>query len=158
MRKIHWKKLIVSLILPQCVGGVGSIFVRESVMTWYQQLTKPSLTPPGWVFAPVWTTLYLLMGLSFYLVLVSTQSDVKRRIAAVFFCAHLAVNALWSILFFGLRSPFLALIDIVVLLGMITLLVRIFWSINRWAGVMLVPYLSWVAFASFLNYGIWKMN
>lgn len=148
----------MALILPQCAGALGGFFSRESVASWYQQLVKPPLTPPGWVFAPVWGLLYILMGLAFYFVLTERQTDTRRRKAAVFFCAHLALNALWSFLFFGLRSPVLALVDIVVLWVMIVLLVRLFWDIRRLAGAMLLPYLAWVSFAMFLNYGIWRLN
>lgn len=158
MVKMNWKKLLVAMILPQFAGVIGSVFTRESVATWYQQLNKPLLTPPSWVFAPVWTTLFLLMGWSFYLILVSGQGKTGRATAISLFCVHLAVNTLWSFLFFGLRSPFWAFIDIIVLWGMIALLVRIFWGINRWAGAMLIPYLLWVSFAFFLNYGLWMMN
>lgn len=158
MRKIYWKRLIVALALPQCAGGLGAVFTRESVATWYRQLAKPQLNPPSWVFAPVWTALFLLMGLAFYLVLVSTRSGEKRRAGVILFCAHLAVNTLWSILFFGLRSPFWAFIDIIVLWIMIVLLILIFRAIDRLAGFLLIPYWLWVSFAAYLNYTVWKMN
>ncbi|MBN2144446.1 MAG: tryptophan-rich sensory protein [Candidatus Aureabacteria bacterium] len=158
MRKIHFKKLMAALVLPQLAGSLGAIFTRESVETWYQQLIKPSLNPPSWVFAPVWTTLFLLMGFAFYLVWVSPQDNARRKTGLSLFCLHLGVNTLWSFLFFGLQSPFWAFMDIIVLWIMITLLVRIFWSLDLWAGVMLVPYLLWVSFAAFLNYEIWRMN
>ncbi len=158
MKKMNWKKFLIALILPQCAGAVGSIFTRESVATWYPQLNRPLFTPPSWVFAPVWTTLFLLMGWAFFLILSSDHEKTRRGIAISLFCIHLAVNILWSFFFFGLRSPFWAFVDISILWGMIALLVRIFWGINRWAGVMLVPYFLWVSFASFLNYGLWRMN
>ncbi len=158
MGKIHFKKLAIALILPQLAGGLGAIFTKETVSTWYQQLIKPSLNPPSWVFAPVWSTLFLLLGLAFYLVWVSPDNTPKRKTALFLFCVHLGVNTLWSFLFFGLRSPFWAFIDILVLWGMITLLVRIFWCVDPRAGIMLIPYLLWVSFASLLNYKIWRLN
>ena len=158
MNKTHWPKLILALIVPQCAGFIGSIFTRESVATWYQGLVKPTFSPPGWIFAPVWISLYFLMGLAFYFVLVSIGDNAKRRTAVVLFCVQLAVNTAWSYLFFGLHSPFWAFIDIIVLWAMITFLIRVFWGIDRLAGAMLVPYWLWVSFAGLLNYGIWMMN
>jgi translocator protein len=158
MKKINLNKFVIALILPQLAGALGAIFTRESVMTWYQKLIKPSFNPPAWVFAPVWTGLFFLMGLAFYIIWVSSENIARRNTALTIFCVHLGVNTLWSFLFFGLRSPFWAFIDIMVLLSLIIVLVRLFWSLDRWAGIMLVPYLLWVAFASFLNYEIGCLN
>lgn len=158
MKKNHWPTLAAALALPPCTGAIGAFFTKESVTTWYPALLKPPLTPPSWVFAPVWTLLYILMGLAFYLVLISDAERTKRKLAISLFCAHLGVNVLWSFLFFGLRNPFWALVDIAVLWIMIAFLLRIFSRINRLAATMLLPYFLWVSFASFLNYAIWRMN
>lgn len=137
---------------------MGGLFSVENVRVWYPTLLKPSFTPPGWVFGPVWVMLYLMMGLAFFLVLVSGGNREKVRPAAILFCVHLLVNALWSAFFFGLRSPFLAFLDIIILWSMITVLVPVFWSISRLAGVLMIPYWLWVSFAGALNYAIWRMN
>ncbi len=158
MIKYPWLKFIVALILPQLAGAIGGFFSAANVPTWYQTLIKPSFTPPGWIFGPVWGMLYLMMGLAFFFVLISEQGKDKLRFVSGLFCLHLLFNTLWSILFFGLRNPLLAFVDIVVLWLMITGLVFLFWSINKLAGALLVPYWLWVSFASVLNYAIWQLN
>jgi len=150
--------LIAALILPQAAGAIGGFFSAANVPAWYQTLLKPSFTPPGWIFGPVWEMLYLMMGGAFFFILISQQNKDKVRFAAGLFCFHLLVNTLWSILFFGLHNPLLAFIDIVVLWLMVTALVFVFWRISRVAGALMVPYWFWVSFASVLNYSIWKMN
>jgi translocator protein len=158
MVKSKWLKLIVALLLPQVAGAIGGFFSAANVPTWYQTLLKPAFTPPGWVFGPVWGMLYLMMGLAFFFVLISEQNKDSRRFVAGLFGVHLLLNTLWSILFFGLRNPFLAFIDIIVLWLMITALVFVFWNIKKLAGMLMIPYWLWVSFASVLNYSIWKMN
>ena len=158
MVKFPWLKLIVALILPQLAGAVGGFFSAASVLTWYPILLKPSFTPPGWIFGPVWGILYVMMGLALFFVLISGQGKDKVRFAVGFFCVHLFINTLWSILFFGLRDPFLAFIDIIILWLMIAALVFIFWRIRKFAGALMIPYWLWVSFAGVLNYTIWKMN
>ncbi|MBF0388094.1 MAG: tryptophan-rich sensory protein [Candidatus Omnitrophica bacterium] len=158
MSRPHWLKLIAALILPQAAGAIGGFFSATNVPTWYPTLLKPSFTPPGWIFGPVWGMLYLMMGVAFFFVLISEQSKDKVRFAAGLFCVHLLLNTLWSILFFGMRNPFLAFIDIIVLWLMITALFFIFWRIRRLAGALMIPYWLWVSFAGVLNYSIWRMN
>lgn len=145
-------KLIISLLLPQLAGLVGSLFTFSAIPTWYATLNKPSFSPPNWIFGPVWTILYILMGISLYLV----WSKGKRGVALFKF--HLVINSSWSIVFFGLRSPFLGLIVIVVLWITILALIRIFWKINKLASVLLWPYLAWVSFATVLNFAILILN
>lgn len=145
-------KLIISLLLPQLAGLVGSLFTFSAIPTWYATLNKPSFSPPNWIFGPVWTTLYILMGISLYLV----WSKGKRGVALFKF--QLVINALWSILFFGLRSPILGLITIIILWTMILALIKIFWKIDKTASVLLWPYLAWVSFASVLNLAILLLN
>lgn len=145
-------KLFISLLLPQLAGFVGSIFTISAIPAWYATLNKPSFSPPNWLFGPVWTTLYILMGISLYLVW------SKGKQGLMLFKLHLVVNALWSILFFGLRSPILGLVAIIILWIMILALVKIFWKIDRLASILLWPYLVWVSFATVLNFAILVLN
>jgi tryptophan-rich sensory protein len=124
---------------------------------WYGQLNKPSWTPPGWVFAPVWTILYLTMGLSLWLFWQTSRSRERGGALAVFF-VQLALNAAWSWLFFGLHSPLLALFGISMLWGTLVATIIAFWRQHAAAGILLLPYLGWVSFASCLNLEIWQLN
>lgn len=155
MKKIY--KLIISLLIPQLAGGVGSIFTASSVGGWYQTITKSPLNPPGWIFAPVWTALFLLMGYSLYMIWTSENAMDKKK-AYWIFGAQLALNTLWSVFFFGLQNPGLAFFEIIILWLAILANIIVFYQINRWAGYLLVPYLAWVSFAAYLNYSIWKLN
>lgn len=136
---------------------MGSVFTTSAIPTWYATLNKPSFAPPNWVFAPVWTTLYILMGVALYLGL-SGKGKGERKKAVRIFALQLILNVLWSLLFFGMRNPTLALIDIVALWIAIFLTIKSFSKINKWAGYLLVPYFLWVSFASFLNLFIVILN
>lgn len=146
------KPAMLILFIAICLGagGIGSIFTASSIPSWYATLIKPSFSPPNWIFAPVWTILYILMGISAYLV---RKSNVVKL-----FWVHLAVNIIWSFLFFGLKSPISGLICILVLWSLIAVLIYKFSKINKWAAYLLYPYLAWVTFATFLNYNIWILN
>lgn len=137
-------------------GYIGSMSTFENIPTWYAALTKPSWTPPNWVFGPVWTTLYVLMGSAAALVWNSRKS--RRRNAVVFFLAHLVVNAAWSIVFFGQQDPGTALWIIAVLWIMIATMMVWFWRFSHLATYLLVPYLAWVSYASTLNAGVYFLN
>ena len=146
-------------------GVIGSIFTSESVSTWYQTIEKPSFSPPNWLFGPVWTTLYVLMGISLFLIWRATSTTTfpedrrDRKIAAfIAFGSQLILNVLWSFLFFGLRSPQLAFAEIVILLISIVVTIVIFSKISWLAAVLMMPYAGWVTFASFLNLQIWLLN
>ncbi|MFZ5982645.1 MAG: TspO/MBR family protein [Patescibacteria group bacterium] len=154
MKKIY--KLIISLLIPQLAGGLGSLFTASSVGEWYQTIEKSPLNPPGWVFGPVWTTLFLLMGYALYLVW--TSEGEKRKQAFGIFAVQIILNVLWSVLFFGMRSPGLALLEIVVLWVAILLNILAFSRVNKISGYLLWPYLLWVSFAIYLNYSIWSLN
>lgn len=154
MKKIY--KLIISLLIPQLAGGLGSIFTSSSVGGWYQTLAKSPLNPPGWVFGPVWTTLFLLMGYALYLVW--TSEGEKRKQAFRIFAIQMILNVLWSVLFFGMRSPGLALLEIGILWVAILLNILAFSKVSKVSGYLLWPYLLWVSFASYLNYSIWSLN
>jgi benzodiazapine receptor len=158
MGKFSWGKFIVALMLPQAAGALGAVFSAAKVPIWYQTLLKPSFTPPGWIFGPVWGLLYIMMGLAFFFVWTADQGQKKTRFAISFFGIHLLINTLWSIVFFGLQSPWLGLITIIVLWLMITGLLVLFWRIRKLAGALMMPYWLWVTFASVLNYKIWQMN
>lgn len=150
------KKLIVSLVLPQIAGLVGSFATMSSVSTWYASLIKPSFSPPNWLFGPAWITLYALMGIASYLIWTKGEKGAKAAIRL--YWVHLAFNALWSFSFFGLRNPLLGLVNIAVIWIFIVILIAKFWKIDRRASVLLVPYLGWVSFASVLNFYLWMLN
>jgi benzodiazapine receptor len=151
-------RLIVSVVLCQAAGIVGSLFTTPAINSWYAGLRRPAFAPPNWVFAPVWISLFLLMGISFFMVWnVGLEKGAVRK-SIVIFCIQLLLNALWSYLFFGLRSPLMGFIEIVAMWLMILLTMLSFFKISRKAGLLLVPYLAWVSIASYLNYSILVLN
>ena len=152
MKKI-WK-LLISLVIPFLASAIGGLFTASSVSTWYLTLIKPSFNPPSWVFGPVWTILYLLMGISLYLVWIKKFD----KNAFTFFGIQLVLNALWSILFFGLKSPLFAFIEIVLLWIAILITVIYFYRINKISAYLLIPYILWVSFAAILNFAIFILN
>ncbi|MBU4351229.1 tryptophan-rich sensory protein [Candidatus Parcubacteria bacterium] len=158
MKQNNLLKLIGAIIGCQLAGLVGSIFTAPAINTWYSQINKPSFNPPNWIFAPVWTILFLLMGISFYLVWNKGLEDNKAKTAVLIFKVQLGLNILWSMLFFGLRQPLLAFIEIIILWGFILMTIIRFYKISRVAAYLLLPYLLWVGFASFLNYSILILN
>ena len=151
-------KLIASIVLCQMAGVIGAVFTSSAVPTWYAALRKPPFTPPGWVFSPVWITLYLLMGFSAFLVWNKGWGDSRVRIALSLFVVQLVLNALWSLMFFGLRSPLAGLVDIVALWVFILLTTIYFFKVSYTAGALLMPYILWVSFAAILNFSIWRLN
>lgn len=149
---------ILAVGVCYAAAAAGSFFTRLSVDTWYSGLAKPPFTPPGWFIGAVWTVLYLLMGISLFLVLEEdrNQPTVKRGISL--FTLQLGLNVLWSFLFFGLRSPFFAFIGILLLWGSVAANLLQFLKISRPAAYLLVPYLCWVTIATGLNAGILLLN
>lgn len=158
MKYHDFLKLLVSLTVAQSAGVLGSFFTVPSIPAWYAGLAKPSFAPPNWVFGPVWTMLFLLMGVAAYLVWRKGLEKREVRVGLTLFVAQLALNMLWSALFFGLRNPGAALVEIVVLWSAILATAIVFKKVSRPAGLLLLPYLLWVAFAAYLNYAIWKLN
>ena len=157
-KKVEIFKLVISLAVCQFAGFVGSIFTRPAISNWYAELQKPRFTPPDYVFGPVWISLYVLMGIAAFLVWRrGIHHQVVRRALAIF-GVQLVLNALWSFLFFGLRSPLAGLIGIFILGIAIILTVRRFLAVSRTAGLLLIPYFLWVSFASGLNLSIWWLN
>ncbi|MDD5318136.1 MAG: tryptophan-rich sensory protein [Candidatus ainarchaeum sp.] len=150
-------KLVACVLLCQLAGVLGSIFTLQSIPAWYASLNKPFFTPPGWVFGPVWVTLYAIMGVSLYLAWKENRKKGASR-AYAFFGVQLALNALWSVAFFGLRSPLYGLATIILLLAVLALTIREFHRISRTAGLLLVPYLAWCCFAALLNLAVFLMN
>lgn len=150
-------KLVASVILCQIAGFLGSIFTTPAITTWYKTLNKPFFTPPNWIFSPVWIILFIIMGISLFFVWRKADHP-KFKIAFIFFFVQLILNVLWSIFFFGLRSPFLGLADIVALWIAILLTIQYSIKISKFAGVLLIPYLLWVSFASLLNFFLWILN
>lgn len=134
--------------------GAAALGARSMPGEWYRELQKPSWTPPGWVFGPVWSILYLMMAAAAWLV----WRKAGLSTALALFLVQLALNALWSYLFFGVQRPDLAFIDILALWAMILATIISFWKITPLAGALLIPYIVWVSFASALNGTIWAMN
>jgi len=157
MVKKDWVKLIVSLVLCQMAGFIGAIFSSSGVKTWFITLNKPYFNPPSWVFAPVWTVLYILMGISFFIIWKRSHSRSKVP-AITFFIIQLILNSLWSFLFFGLNNIQFAFIEIIILWIFIIVCVITFYPISKTASIMLIPYLLWVSFALVLNYEIMRLN
>jgi benzodiazapine receptor len=150
--------LVISLIICQLAGVLGSFFTRPAIATWYATLKKPSFTPPNWVFSPVWITLFVLMGIAAFMVWNRGLSDQKVKIALGIFAVQLILNVLWSVMFFGLRSPLAGLIEMAVLWIAILLTILYFFRVSNAAGMLLIPYILWVSFAAVLNFSIWRLN
>jgi tryptophan-rich sensory protein len=151
-------KMTLVVFICLTVGYLSGIVTRESITTWYPTLVKPFFNPPNWIFAPVWTLLYIMMGIAAGLVWTSEfeQKTVKKALG--FFAIQLGLNALWSYLFFGLHNPLLALIEIVLLWLMIFETYNQFKKIDKVSGFLMIPYLAWVSFATILNASIWWLN
>lgn len=152
-----WLKLAICILIPLSAGWIGSIFTTSSVGSWYLSINKPLFNPPSWVFGPVWTILFILMGISLYLVI--KNGITKKNKAAVYaFGFQMALNILWSILFFGMHSPGAAFIEIIILWLAILVNILLFYKISKKATYLLVPYILWVSFAAVLNFSIWMLN
>ena len=152
-------KIALCVIICLAVGFLSSLVTRDSVATWFVTVNKPFFNPPGWVFAPVWTTLYIAMGVAAGLVwaqIAIHQQPVKK--ALIFFTIQLLLNAGWSYIFFGLHNPLLALVEIVLLWLFIFETYNQFKTISKIAGYLFIPYLAWVSFATLLNASIWWLN
>lgn len=151
MKKRNIRQLLLSIIACQVAGFVGAAFTFSAIPVWYAGLTKPSFNPPNWIFGPVWTTLYILMGIALSMVW-------KKKWVRNLFLVHLVVNTAWSIIFFGLHSILGGMVTIIILWGFIVTLVREFYKVNKQASYLLLPYLAWVSFASILNFSLLVLN
>lgn len=153
--QINKFRLIASVLICELAGVIGSFFT-SSITNWYAALTKPSFNPPSWIFGPVWAILYLLMGISLYLVWASDSK--QKRNAMIVFGIQLLLNVIWSIIFFGLHNIFLAFVDIILLWVFILVTMVLFYRIGKISSYILVPYFAWVSFAMILNYWILILN
>ncbi len=151
-------KGIVAIAIPLLVGGASGFFTITGVDSWYQTINKPSWNPPNWVFGPVWTTLYIMMGIALFLVWKEDTSEELKKIAIALFSVQLILNFFWSFIFFNLQQPGWALVEIIAMWFFILLTIFAFAQVNKTAAWLLVPYISWVSFATILNYTIWQLN
>jgi tryptophan-rich sensory protein len=183
--KINYIKLLVSIIICQLAGAIGSIFTVPSIKEWYATLNKPSINPPSWIFGPVWTALFLLMGISLYLVWskgfvvsapggpasgwknIKAWNPLSQKLNAgswqkinivLIFALQLVLNILWSVIFFTLHQPGLAFFELLMLWFAILYTIINFYRISKVSAYLLVPYILWVTFAGFLNYSLWMLN
>lgn len=150
--------LIVAVLVCQGAGLVGSVFTTSAIPSWYVGLNKPSFSPPNWLFFPVWLVLYTLMGIAAYLIWNEGFGKKKVKTAMIFFAIQLVLNSLWSIIFFGLRLPQYAFLEIVILWVFILLTLLRFYQISKPAGLLLLPYVLWVSFAAILNLSVAALN
>lgn len=155
-QEINWKRLIISIIIAQSAGIIGSLFTSSAIPTWYATLNQPPITPPNWFFAPIWITLYTLIGISFYLIWQKGLN--KYKLATVLFSIQLFLNALWSIIFFGMQELLFGLIEIVFLWYFILATIIEFKEIDKRAAYMLFPYIAWVTLATLLNFSFVWLN
>jgi benzodiazapine receptor len=155
---IQWGKLIAAIVICNLAGFIGAFFTTDSVRGWYSTIEKPSFNPPSWIFGPVWTTLYVLMGISVYLVWAQGFNAPGVKVAMLLFGTQLILNTLWSIIFFGMHAPFYALIEIVLLWGFIIATTISFYPISKPAAYLMIPYILWVSFAAVLNFSIYWLN
>ncbi len=148
----------VSIAAALAAGAIGGLATASSVTTWYAGLNKPAFNPPNAIFAPVWTTLYVLMAVAAWRVWRREPAGARRRTAVTLYAGQLLLNLFWSLIFFGLRQPGLALTEVGLLLAAVIATAIAFWRIDRAAGAMMIPYAAWVSFASLLNFEIWRLN
>ena len=151
-------KLIVAIVICQMAGVIGSLFTTPAISTWYATIQKPWFTPPNWLFGPVWITLFTLMGISLYLVWNKGLKNKEARLSLFMFFVQLVLNSFWSILFFGLKTPFYAFIEIIILWVAIAITIFKFYKISKYAGLILIPYIAWVSIALTLNMYVWILN
>lgn len=158
MRIHNFLKLLLTITVSLLAGVIGSLFTTPAIQGWYATLIKPEFNPPSWIFAPVWTILYIMMGVAAFLVWKQGRELRNVVLPLGIFTVQLILNALWSIIFFGIRDPKLAFIEILLLWLAILATIITFRKVSRPAGWLLVPYLLWVSFASYLTFTIWMLN
>lgn len=151
-------KLIISILVPLLVGAIAGLFTSSGVNGWYAVAHKPAFNPPNWIFAPVWTGLYILMGIAFYLIWKAEAGKTVKQAAVILFIVQLTFNFFWSFIFFQLQQPGWAFAEIMVMWVLILFTIIWFGKISATAAWLLVPYISWVSFATVLNYAIWRLN
>lgn len=151
-------KLVVSVLICLAAGALGTLVTFPSIQTWYGTLVKPPFSPPNWLFGPIWTLLYILMGVSVYLIWNKGLKTKKVREALYLFAIQLALNAIWSPVFFGAQNILLGLIVIIIMWIFILKTILAFVKLNKTAAYLLYPYLAWVSFATILNFSVWVLN
>lgn len=156
-KNFNWLQALGYIVLIELIGNIGSFATFSQITNWYAQLAKPAFNPPNWLFGPVWTLLFALMGVSLYLVVKGGQKKATQS-AIFLFGLQLTLNVLWSFIFFGWHQPGLAFIEIVLLWLAIVATIKAFFRLSPLAAWLLVPYLGWVTFASALNYAVWQLN
>ena len=158
MKTADIAKLVFSILLCQAAGIIGSVFTIESIPNWYAFLQKPWFTPPSWLFGPAWIALYMLMGIALFILWKKGIKTENSKASLSLFAIQLALNTAWPIIFFGLRMPALALVEIIFLWVAIASTIFLFWQPSKKAAILLVPCLCWVSFAALLNYAVWVLN
>ena len=151
-------KLTISILICQIIGISAGLLTSTQNNAWFNNIVKPSWNPPGYLFGPVWTILYLLMGISLYIVWKSNAMEPQKTNAMLIFAVQLFLNFWWTILFFKFQSPYCAFIDIVLMIITIIITIFAFAPISKTAAWLLVPYISWVCFAAILNFTLWNLN
>jgi benzodiazapine receptor len=149
--------LFICLLIPLTIGGLSGFFTSSGINDWYVTLNKPSFNPPGYLFGPVWTLLYLLMGISLFIIWESPIGQIRTN-ALIIFTIQILLNFAWSFLFFKFRLPGLALIEIVMIWISILVMIILFSRVSKPAAYLQIPYLLWVSFATILNAAIWLLN
>lgn len=157
MKDIHWGLLLLCVAGIVLIGTISGLANAGNITGWFATLRKPSFNPPNYVFGPVWTTLYILMGISLYLIIQSAKTDT-RNTALLIFTFQLVLNFSWSFLFFYFKWPGIAFIEIIILWIAIVMMLLTFYKVSHLAAYLQVPYLLWVSFASVLNGAIWYLN
>ena len=163
MKKKNIGLLVLCLLLTESLGVLGSLFNVSTLDTWYLELAKNPLNPPSWVFGPAWTILFVLMGIALYLVIRHgharfSSANKYFTPAIVAFIVQFVLNGLWSYFFFYLQSPLLAFIEIILLIIATIVTMYYFYKIKPAAAYVLIPYLAWICFASYLNFSVWQLN
>ena len=155
--RVHYFRLIASLVICQLAGIIGSLFTAPAIPDWYASLEKPAFNPPNWIFSPVWICLYLLMGITLYIL---WQNLPKRevQVALIYFAIQLGLNILWSVIFFGLKWPMVAFFEIIILWLFILLTMIKSYRVSKATIYLLLPYILWVNFAAVLNFFLWRLN
>jgi translocator protein len=157
--ELNWViKLIICVLAVFAAAGIGSLFTVKAIPAWYAGLKKPPYTPPNWAFGPVWTILYVLMAVSIFLIWQKELTAGGVVLAFVLFWIQLFFNALWSVVFFGLKSKGGGVFVIILLWLLILATLIASFRVSAWAGALLVPYILWVSIASYLNIGVWRLN
>jgi translocator protein len=156
--KIHYGKLAIAILVAQSAGIIGSLFTASAIPSWYATLVRPTFSPPNWIFGPVWTLLYTLIGISLYIVWTRHVGGKLRTAWLRLFWVQLILNAVWSIIFFGMQDLGLAFAEILLLLASIGGLIGLSLALDKRVAILLLPYLAWVSFAMYLNYSFWQLN